>query len=241
MEPGRQLNLVPLASFLLLLLVNSTNALCVPRNSSSASTPKSSPPQAPPSNVQPHVLKLPKFIYTSHADTPAGAPQQSAPSGGGSPLDSLLGAATKAICAKTDYPDVCESSLKPYKLDVGSISPTSVVGMLLRACTEQTSAATKEAAKLIADSSIDDTLRSYVKVCRESYSDALNNLEDAVAALASGDKNSFNIMVSAAMTDFVSCEDGFEEMDTVSPLKAFDGNLKEIASNILAVASAIQF
>ncbi|XP_068660108.1 pectinesterase inhibitor 1-like [Aristolochia californica] len=252
MELGRHLCVIPLSSFILLLLVHSANALCVPRNNTLiASTQKSPSSATSPLKIKPHVIQIPKFVYKSHtsSEAPSNPPQQNsaepntAPANPAfsnvSPGDAVVGTAMKAICANTDYPDVCETYIKPFNLDAGSINAKTVVGMLLRACTEQTNAATAEATRLMSDSSISESIKAYVRVCKDTYSDALDNLDDAIAALASGDKNTFNIMVSAAMTDFGSCEDGFEEIEAESPLSALDDTLKQIASNVLAVASSI--
>ncbi|KAK9288788.1 hypothetical protein L1049_017252 [Liquidambar formosana] len=146
-------------------------------------------------------------------------------------------AAIQKICDKTDNPSLCISSISPFLKGAGAkIDVHSVIEMAIKACSHHAKLAILAASKLARGSS-DATTVSSINDCKDFYSDALDNLQSARDAIASRDIGTINIMLSAAVTDFGTCEDGFAGES--SPLAHFNEKLSKLASNCLAIASLI--
>jgi len=73
--------------------------------------------------------------------------------------------------------------------------------------------------------------------CVGIYADALDNLRNAMDAIKSLDIGTINSMVSAALTDFDTCEDGFSG---ASPLSFYDQKGIKLASVCLAIATLVK-
>jgi len=76
--------------------------------------------------------------------------------------------------------------------------------------------------------------------CQELYDDAVVNLEDAVNAVKSSDIATVNTNLSAAMTDYSTCNDGFEESGEPNPLAYVADKLTKMVSNCLAISTLIK-
>ncbi|XP_010524736.1 PREDICTED: putative pectinesterase/pectinesterase inhibitor 26 [Tarenaya hassleriana] len=141
----------------------------------------------------------------------------------------LLPPEFKNICEKTDFPALCESSIQPLVKGEIKIDPESVLLLAIQASIE----ATKKA--LITAGEVADAAD-----CKELYDDAVMNLEDAVNAVKSRDPDTVNSDLSAALTDYSTCNDGFEETGEPNPLADVGDNLMKMASNCLAIATLVK-
>ncbi|KAJ1418764.1 Pectinesterase inhibitor domain [Sesbania bispinosa] len=80
--------------------------------------------------------------------------------------------------------------------------------------------------------------------CEEEYSEAIDNLQDSEEALANGDYDKVDTLVSAAMSDAETCEDGFKDMlsddnGSTSPLTERNRYFSELCSNALAITKLL--
>ncbi|XP_010464252.1 PREDICTED: putative uncharacterized protein DDB_G0290521 [Camelina sativa] len=141
----------------------------------------------------------------------------------------LLSPEIKTICGKTDFPPLCESSVSPL-LTVSQLKPdvSSVLVLAIQASINATKAAMAIVEKVAADD------------CKELYDDALANLEDATNAVKTRDIATVNTNLSAAMTDYSTCNDGFEEAGEPNPLADVSGKLTKMVSNCLAISTLIK-
>lgn len=73
--------------------------------------------------------------------------------------------------------------------------------------------------------------------CKDSYRDALDNLQNAMDAIPDRDFGTINSMLSAAVTDFSDCDDAFLGMAQYSN---YDGHLTKMVSNCVAIASLVK-
>ncbi|XP_059460976.1 pectinesterase inhibitor 10 [Corylus avellana] len=223
-------------SFFSLVFFNSARALCVPRNSSNhhASPPSHSPPKVDPptshiSAPSPSVYPPSESVSPSHS--PQGQPS-TAPSG--SPLVSPslpTNPAIKKTCDATDYPALCLSTLAPFP--IGKTDPLSVLELAVRASIQHTTKALAKATQLAAGADSSESILD----CKDIYDDALDNFENAMDAIHPRDIGTVNTMLSAALTDFDTCEDGF---DGESPFSSYDDKGTKLASICLAIASLVK-
>jgi|UniRef100_A0A2N9IQB4 pectinesterase inhibitor-like protein len=210
MEPNNNNQIPLLISLFSLIFFNYAQAVCVPRNSSTHLLQRSPPPNSPP----------------KPSPSPDSAPTLS--------MDPSI----KKICETTDNPDLCVSSIAPFLS--GKTDPISVLEMAINAATQHAKNAMAMASKLSAvpKATTDSANAPLFEDCKEMYSDALDNLQSAMDAIPSRDIGTINSMLSAALTDFVTCEDGFS--GETSPLSPYDDKGTKMASNCLAIASLIK-
>ncbi|KAF5737053.1 21 kDa protein-like [Tripterygium wilfordii] len=160
----------------------------------------------------------------------------------GNPSDGLsanVDPLVKKVCASTDYSSLCESSIAPL-LSGAKDATADAVAMLelvIKAASEHTKLAIAEAEKLIAAPTTPAKVLAMIKDCKDNYDDALDNYQSALDAIPARDIGTINSMLSAALTDYTTCDDGFEGLK--SPVAAIDRLLSKMASNTLAVASLV--
>ncbi|KAL1211879.1 Pectinesterase 2 [Cardamine amara subsp. amara] len=140
----------------------------------------------------------------------------------------LLSPEIKSICAKTDNPQLCESSVTPLLTPKLKPDTSSVLVLSIQASINATKVAMATVEKVAAAD------------CKELYDDAVTNLEDAVNAVESRDIATVNTNLSAAMTDYSTCNDGFEESGEPNPLADVSDKLTKMVSNCLAISTLIK-
>lgn len=74
--------------------------------------------------------------------------------------------------------------------------------------------------------------------CKDSYRDALDNLQNAMDAIPDRDFGTINSMLRAAVTDFSDCDDAFVGMAQYSN---YDGHLTKMVINCVAIASLVPY
>ncbi|KAG7630312.1 Pectinesterase inhibitor domain [Arabidopsis suecica] len=201
-------------------------------------------PEAPADSISPTNALVAEIDIDSLAASPEApvaspeAPAESssaAPSGikvSSSPRSvlnpSLLSPEIKTICGKTDNPPLCESSVSPLLTPQLKPDTSSVLILAIQASLTATKAAMATVEKAGASD------------CQELYDDAVVNLEDAVNAVKSRDIATVNTNLSAAMTDYSTCNDGFEEAGEPNPLADVADKLTKMVSNCLAISTLIK-
>jgi pectinesterase inhibitor-like protein len=217
-------------SFFSLIFFNSAQALCVPRNSSNhhAFPPSHSPPKADPPTSH---ISAPSPSAYPPSFSPQGQPS-TAPWGSPSISPHLpTNPAIKKICDATDYPALCLSSIAPFP--VGKTDPLSVLELAVRASIQHTTKGLAKATYLAAGANSSESILD----CKDIYDEALDNFQNAMDAIHPRDIGTVNTMLSAALTDFDTCEDGF---DGESPFSSYDDKGTKLASICLAIASLVK-
>jgi pectinesterase inhibitor-like protein len=253
--------IIIIVSLFSLIFFNSAQALCVPRNFSSNQAPpkpKSPPKKDPPAShvsapSPPSELASPPFSsetqtfiippspgatpptrrshHKEHSRTPPSGSTSSHHKLPPSPIHKSMNPAIKKICATTDNPSLCLSSIAPFLF--GKSDPLSVLAMAIKASLRHTKKAMSKASQLAAGADPSPS----VEDCKDSYSDALDNFQNAMDAIHPRDIGTINSMLSAALTDFDTCEDGFSGD---SPLSFYDDKGSKLASICLAIASLVK-
>ncbi|KAF8093266.1 hypothetical protein N665_0385s0015 [Sinapis alba] len=140
----------------------------------------------------------------------------------------LLSPEIKSICDQTDSPLLCESSISPLLTTLLKPDASSVLVLAIQASITATKAVMSTVNRVAGAD------------CQELYDAAVSNLEDAVNAVKEGDVASVNSNLSAAMTDYGTCNDGFEEAGEVNPLVDVADKLTKMVSNCLAISTLIK-
>ncbi|CAH8259616.1 unnamed protein product [Arabidopsis lyrata] len=190
-------------------------------------------PEAPADSISPTNAPAETDIDSPAAspEAPVASPEAPAESSSAAPSGinpPLLSPEIKTICGKTDNPLLCESSVSPLLTPQLKPDTSSVLILAIKASINATKAAMATVEKAGASD------------CQELYDDAVVNLEDAVNAVKSRDIATVNTNLSAAMTDYSTCNDGFEEAGEPNPLADVADKLTKMVSNCLAISTLIK-
>ncbi|XWS14189.1 hypothetical protein CRYUN_Cryun36dG0102100 [Craigia yunnanensis] len=256
--------------FWCIILFNPAQSICVPRNQSepeSSPSHSSSPQlQPPPSHVSTPISQPPPSPSPPHPSTASApdspTPPQETPDSSPEPssvksklptiqislptvgvgVKTVSDPRIKSLCDKTDQPALCLASIAPFFN--GKSDLPSIIEMLIKAGTEQTKQAMATAAKMAADTKSDPKTVSRFNDCMEIYDDALDNMQEAIDAIPLKDVGTIATMVSATISDYGTCDDGFTGQpnpipEGVSPMAKINENLMNISGIILALTNMI--
>lgn len=176
-------------------------------------------PEAPSDSMSPTEVDL---------GSPAASPEAPAASPENLLNSPLLSPEIKTICGKTDFPPLCESSVSPLLTPQLKPDTTSVLILAIQASINATKAAMPTVEKVAGAD------------CQELYDDAVSNLEDALNAIKSRDIGTVSIKISATMTDYVTCNDGFEEAGEPNPLAGVADHLTKMVTNCLVISTLMK-
>ncbi|KAJ9154597.1 hypothetical protein P3X46_027917 [Hevea brasiliensis] len=141
----------------------------------------------------------------------------------------------KKICDQTDYASLCLSSITPYFN--GKTDTVSVLQMAINATVQQTKLAISAAEKLATASNTPDETASTLSDCKQNYEDALDDLQSAQDAIPENDIGTINTMLSAAITEYGTCND---EFSGPNPMANYGDKLTKMNSNCLVIASLLK-
>lgn len=133
------------------------------------------------------------------------------------------------ICEKAAYASLCRSSVK------GATEPAAGLQAAIEHLILETKHAKESSMKLGAMKCLD--------VCKQNYDDAVTDLQKSVQYLTKNDKPSLKISLSAALTDYVTCDDAVMESGNskkVGDLMSVDVVLRHMAANCLHLASLLK-
>ncbi|KAF8667613.1 hypothetical protein HU200_052817 [Digitaria exilis] len=214
-----------LACLLILLLATavappSAVAVCVPKNSGPHSKPGSPATKPKPKPTTPA----------------APAPPKPTPLPPGADI-------VKSLCLKTDYPDLCSSSLakqpQPQLPGGKRLDGAGVLRMAMGAVRGKAGEAKASAAAFANDPKTQPMARGPLHDCVESFDDIAYSLDQAEKALAAGDRGTTGTMLDTVRTDVDTCNDGFDDRPELTKVMAKqDAELAKLASNCLAIATA---
>ncbi|XP_041013171.1 pectinesterase inhibitor 12-like [Juglans microcarpa x Juglans regia] len=134
-------------------------------------------------------------------------------------------ARAQSLCDKADYQPLCLSVIK------GQTDAHLALESAITVLISQSQRAKISAGKKGDSQNLD--------VCKENFDDAISNLKTSLKNLKNGDMASLNINLSAALTDFVTCDDTFVESSETNPIGKTDTLLSHMASNCLYLSSLI--
>lgn len=131
-----------------------------------------------------------------------------------------------SLCKKADYQPLCLSIVK------GQTDAHSALESAITALISRSNRAKSSVDKQGKSENVDD--------CTESFDDAVSNLKKSLDNLKNRDMASLNINLSAALTDFATCDDTFSESSETNPIGNKNILLSHMASNCLYLSSLIR-
>lgn len=148
--------------------------------------------------------------------------------------------ALKAVCYKTEFPNVCISKISPLIGLTQKTNPTLILHLGLKALVRETHKAINQTKTLFNDPNTKPEIADCLMVCLESYDDVLQNNDKAIPFIPGKDVGQLEAPLDATITMINDCNDAFTELTTEeSPLKKINQNLLAIAKNNVGMWNAL--
>lgn len=148
----------------------------------------------------------------------------------------------RSICDKAEYKDLCLKSLTSRFN--GKSDSTSLLVVLISSAEEATQRALDLVLQMKSQAR-DSFSQKRLKSCKSKYNDALGEMQGAVDAIKMKDYYTCQTQLSAAITYFSDCSDGFEgeigdeEHPERDPLRKVNENLRNMVGNCLSIGNVV--
>ncbi|KAK9090368.1 hypothetical protein Sjap_023545 [Stephania japonica] len=141
------------------------------------------------------------------------------------------------LCANTNHLALCKAVVKN---EPGTAKDATI--SMIQATIVQAELAKQKIEKLIKDSSSKGGMaKMNLQTCKEVYDDAISNLWTSIDNAKTNSVPDMTINLSAAMSDFSACEDGYmESPGTTFPISHSNSVLSKLTSASLALASEVK-
>ncbi|KAK8953313.1 hypothetical protein KSP40_PGU015683 [Platanthera guangdongensis] len=143
----------------------------------------------------------------------------------------------KFFCKHTNFAQLCLKSIHEAEPALPTVNTATVLAALIKAADAKTREARAVAQNLAAGSGFNARTVELLRDCIDFYGEALDHLESAKEAVRAGDPGTRDAMLSAMISDFSTCDEGFEEFGVKSPLAVWCQTLRNMTDNCLAIAS----
>lgn len=117
--------------------------------------------------------------------------------------------AVHKVCGITKDPVVCATTIIPFLS--GEFEPASILVSEIQAAISFTNKTIAKANELATHHSTSNFESQCIEQCQENYDSALNNFQTALVAIKAHDAGRLNSVLSAAITDADTCNDGFSD------------------------------
>ncbi|CAL0301043.1 unnamed protein product [Lupinus luteus] len=116
------------------------------------------------------------------------------------------------LCEHTTNPTLCAQTIQPHVLD-GDIDPFKALEIEVEATLNETKKAIAIIDELLTKNSINKSLRSSIKTCKEQYNYILDSIKETQDAIAQHDLIEAKFKFSAVISYQSSCMDEFEHFE----------------------------
>ncbi|XP_010552665.1 PREDICTED: uncharacterized protein LOC104822979 [Tarenaya hassleriana] len=128
-------------------------------------------------------------------------------------------------CSVTDFPVLCKSAVKNMK------DPLSATAAAINALLPLTEKAKAEAQKGKSDGGF--------SICLSNYDSAIDNLNKSLKNIRENDGFSLNVNLSAALTNFETCNDAVDGSPAAKDIAKSAGVLRQMADNCLSLSTLL--
>ncbi|ESQ30782.1 hypothetical protein EUTSA_v10012028mg [Eutrema salsugineum] len=144
------------------------------------------------------------------------------------------------ICSRHTKPSFCLEFFKSITPGINNLNISDTAKFLINYVSRDALEAQKQF-KALVNSTIDPQSKNVYAQCSDNYgSSSLNDLNDAIKALAAKDYATLNIEISAAMTNGVSCTDELPSVEPISPqLQKKISDFNDVSENCISDFSHI--
>ncbi|MCL7030227.1 hypothetical protein MKW94_008579 [Papaver nudicaule] len=141
-------------------------------------------------------------------------------------------------CGATKYKDLC---IKTLSADEDSVEAdlAGLASIAIKVAMQNGSDTYNYVQQLQKKAEYQPFTQQCLSDCTEHYMDAVDQLEDSLAAIDAQGFNDVSTWVEAAMTDADSCEEGFKDGSGPSLLTDRNTVFNQLCSNALAIANML--
>lgn len=145
----------------------------------------------------------------------------------------------KMVCEHSAHKQFCISSLESDPNSQTS-DITGLAVIALKLASSSAANTTAQIKKLLSDPNLDPFVEQCLSDCSEHYLDAVDQIDDSLAALSVNAYHDIDTWVNAAIADAVSCEEGFKDQPG-HPLVLTHNNkaLRQLCNNALVIAKLL--
>ncbi|XP_038903716.1 21 kDa protein-like [Benincasa hispida] len=226
--------------------------------SPSAQTPQVevtvSPPQSPPTQAPPATVTVspPQSPSPSTNSAPAEEEQESAseedsglPEFQKLPSDNLVSSVASStttdlveICDVTSNPQLCKTSISS-QIHGMTVDPTSALKTEIQQSMKEVTKAIATLKELRKDPSASNVEIACYDTCLENFDIAIEDLKAGLESIDVHDVGRMESVLTAVLTDLMTCDDTFAEMGVDSPLDSLSTRMSKYASNCLAISKLL--
>lgn len=143
-------------------------------------------------------------------------------------------------CQHVPHIELCEKSLV-MDPNSGQADMEGLALISLKVALENATETSHHMSKMLNDSTLDPFIEQCLMDCVEQYWDAMDQIEDSLAAVTSKDYHDVNDWVKAAIADADTCELGFTEKPGYESMVTQNNVvLKQLCLNALSIISQLQ-
>uniref|UniRef100_A0A5B6YJ25 Putative pectinesterase inhibitor-like n=1 Tax=Davidia involucrata TaxID=16924 RepID=A0A5B6YJ25_DAVIN len=142
-------------------------------------------------------------------------------------------------CERALFKDFCKSSLQSSP-ESKHASLNDLAKISLNLALSQGNAVHNHVKDLLSTTTPEPKLKQCLEDCSNNFEEAVDQLEDSIAALGSKGYSDVNTWVTAAMSDAESCQNGFQDQQIHnSPLTEKSTTFSKLCSNVLAITNQL--
>lgn len=140
------------------------------------------------------------------------------------------------VCTHSHDKDNCVASLESNP-DSKQANLAQLGVIALRLASSNATDTSSHIKQLLSNKTLDPAIEQALTDCSDQYLDAIQQLDDSLAALLANAYNDVHTWVQAAIADAESCEDGFRELPDgqESVLTSRNAIFRQLCNNALAI------
>ena len=143
-------------------------------------------------------------------------------------------------CHFTPHADMCQASLQ-MDPNSGQADMEGLAVIALKVALANATDNSKHISQMLNNSTLDPFIEQCLSDCVEQYWDSIDQIEDALAAIAGKDYHDVNDWVNAAIANSETCEQGFtEKPDYESVVTQRNVVFKQLCLNALSITQHLQ-
>lgn len=142
------------------------------------------------------------------------------------------------ICDVTSNPQLCKSSISSH-MEGSTIDPKSALKTEIEESIKEVQKAIATLNSLTKDSAASHAEVECYDTCLENFDMAVEDLKAGLESIDAGDTGRMESVLTAVLTDLMTCDDTFAEMGVDSPLDNLSTKMNKFASNCLAISKLL--
>lgn len=138
----------------------------------------------------------------------------------------------------TSNPQLCRTSIASH-INGPTVDPTTALKTEIEQSIKEVSKAIATLNTLRKDSAASNAEIACYDTCLENFDMAIEDLKAGLESIDVHDNGRMESVLTAVLTDLMTCDDTFAEMGVDSPLDSLSAKMSKYASNCLAISKLL--